>query len=153
MDCRSYLSALANKAKGAGTESTQYYGNCSLSYANIENIHVMRESIYQLFHFTCIYDLDESTLEYHQLIQKQLKITWFSHIQLILAKSFEISNRVKLGFSVLIHCTDGWDRTSQLSATSQLLIDPFFRTIDGFILLIEKEWVCFLHLFLIYYYY
>ena len=34
--------------------------------------------------------------------------------------------------SVLIHCTDGWDRTAQLSALSMLMLDPYYRTIIGF---------------------
>ena len=29
---------------------------------------------------------------------------------------------------MLVHCSDGWDRTTQVCATAQLLIDPFYRT-------------------------
>ncbi|OJA18765.1 hypothetical protein AZE42_01622 [Rhizopogon vesiculosus] len=49
---------------------------------------------------------------------------------------------------VLIHCSDGWDRTSQLSALAQLCLDPYYRTIRGFQILIEKDWVSFGHKFL-----
>ena len=42
---------------------------------------------------------------------------------------------------VLIHCSDGWDRTSQLSALSQLLVDPYYRTYEGFQILICKDWL------------
>ena len=34
--------------------------------------------------------------------------------------------------SVLVHCSDGWDRTSQLTALAMLMLDPYFRTITGF---------------------
>jgi hypothetical protein len=47
----------------------------------------------------------------------------------------------------LIHCSDGWDRTSQLSSLAQLFMDPFYRTIHGFTILIEKEWISFGHQF------
>jgi myotubularin-related protein 3/4 len=31
---------------------------------------------------------------------------------------------------VLVHCSDGWDRTPQIVALAELLLDPFYRTID-----------------------
>ena len=49
--------------------------------------------------------------------------------------------------SVIIHCSDGWDRTAQLSGLAQMLLDPYYRTIDGLCILIEKEWLAFGHKF------
>lgn len=36
------------------------------------------------------------------------------------------------GASVLVHCSDGWDRTAQVCALGSLLMDPYYRTIKGF---------------------
>jgi len=43
--------------------------------------------------------------------------------------------------------SDGWDRTSQLAAVAQLLLDPYYRTISGFGALIEKDFCSFGHMF------
>ena len=48
---------------------------------------------------------------------------------------------------VLVHCSDGWDRTAQLCSLSEMCLDPFYRTIQGFAVLIEKEWISFGHKF------
>ena len=36
------------------------------------------------------------------------------------------------GHSVLVHCSDGWDRTAQLCALAKLVLDPYYRTLEGF---------------------
>ncbi|KAI0989381.1 hypothetical protein GJ496_003593 [Pomphorhynchus laevis] len=45
--------------------------------------------------------------------------------------------------NILVHCSDGWDRTSQVCSLVQLMIDPFSRTISGFLRLIQKQWLDF----------
>ena len=49
--------------------------------------------------------------------------------------------------NILIHCSDGWDRASQLSSLTQLMLDPYYRTFEGFQVLIEKDWIAFGHMF------
>jgi len=39
------------------------------------------------------------------------------------------------------------DRTSQIVSIAQVLIDPFYRTIEGIATLIEKDWCAFGHKF------
>ena len=48
---------------------------------------------------------------------------------------------------VLTHCSDGWDRTSQIVSLAMIILDPFYRTINGFAVLVEKEWIAFGHNF------
>lgn len=35
------------------------------------------------------------------------------------------------GVSVLVHCSDGWDRTAQACSVASMLLDPFYRTMKG----------------------
>jgi myotubularin-related protein 1/2 len=48
---------------------------------------------------------------------------------------------------VLVHCSHGWDRTSQVAALAQLFLDPFYRTRQGFSVLVEKDFMSFGHPF------
>lgn len=68
---------------------------------------------------------------------------WLKHLRTILSGACRIANYLQEGTSVLIHCSDGWDRTGQLSGLSQLLLDPYYRTRSGFAVLVEKEWCSF----------
>ena len=72
---------------------------------------------------------------------------WPNFVYGIIQASMNVATAVKNGYSVLIHCSDGWDRASQVTAFSQLLIDPFYRTIKGYMILIEKDFVSFGHQF------
>lgn len=68
--------------------------------------------------------------------------------QLILAGALRIADKVESGkTSVVVHCSDGWDRTAQLTSLSLLMLDGYYRTIRGFEVLLEKEWLSFGHRF------
>ena len=41
--------------------------------------------------------------------------------------------------SVVVHCSDGWDRTSQITSLAMLLLDPFYRTLQGFQVSVMKQ--------------
>ena len=142
-DCRPYLYAMANRLKGAGHENTDNYKNAELFFCEIDNIHSARNGlnkIYGLLKNKNFYNNKKffSSFEY---------TNWPNFLYGIIQASMNVALSVKNGHSVLIHCSDGWDRASQVTAFSQLLIDPYFRTIKGYMTLIEKDFVSYGHQF------
>eukprot|EP01126_Amoeba_proteus_P035200 TRINITY_DN3539_c1_g1_i1.p1 TRINITY_DN3539_c1_g1~~TRINITY_DN3539_c1_g1_i1.p1 ORF type:complete len:530 (+),score=106.43 TRINITY_DN3539_c1_g1_i1:220-1590(+) len=72
---------------------------------------------------------------------------WLKFIQVLLQTSNLIVSYLSRNKSVLVHCETGSDITAQLVSLVQILVDPFFRTIHGFEILIQKEWLQFGHQF------
>ena len=142
-DARPYFNALANRAKGGGYENVEHYTNAILDFCKIDNIHVARKSLENVYSLSLSKDLKINDKIWSNLDSSN----WFVFIQKVMKYSLEIATKLSENKSVLIHCSDGWDRTAQLSATSQLLIDPYYRTIKGFAVLIEKDWLSFGHQF------
>ncbi|EGC39655.1 hypothetical protein DICPUDRAFT_147604 [Dictyostelium purpureum] len=143
LDARPYANAVGNRAKGAGWEILNNYPNCVLEFLNIANIHSMRHSLWK------IKDAAASSIDKEDGWFAALESSgWYNHIKLVLQGATRLAKLIHLQHNnVLVHCSDGWDRTSQLVAIAELLLDPYFRTIRGFEILIEKEWLSFGHKF------
>lgn len=144
VDARPTINAMVNQVQGMGSENMDKYKFATKSFLSIENIHVMRNSLSKVVE--ALKDADISPLPPNRELLNQSG--WLRHIHDVLDGSAIITRRIGINHShVLIHCSDGWDRTSQLSALSQIMLDPYFRTIDGLIVLIEKDWLSFGHMF------
>jgi len=51
------------------------------------------------------------------------------YLSLILSGAKSMAKTMRDSKNVVVHCSDGWDRTSQLAALAQLILDPYFRTL------------------------
>lgn len=121
-------------ARGGGIESQNVYTSISYDFLNIPNIHVMRESMRKLADLC--YPRPDNT-NWHKALEET---KWLSYIRQILLGSLMVAEKINSQRSVLVHCSDGWDRTAQITSLPQLMLDPYFRTIRGFQALVDKEW-------------
>ncbi|XP_032953564.1 myotubularin-related protein 3 isoform X3 [Rhinolophus ferrumequinum] len=142
LDARSYTAAVANRAKGGGCECPEYYPNCEVVFMGMANIHSIRRS-FQSLRLLCTQMPDPgnwlSALE---------STKWLHHLSVLLKSALLVVHAVDRDQRpVLVHCSDGWDRTPQIVALAKLLLDPYYRTIEGFQVLVEMEWLDFGHKF------
>jgi len=144
VDARPTVNAYAMQAVGLGSEKMDYYPGAEKAYLGIDNIHVMRKSLEYIVE--ALRESDFTNMPPNRDLLR--KSGWIRHIANILDGTALIARTVGIMHShVLIHCSDGWDRTSQLSALSQICLDPYYRTLEGFIVLVEKDWLSFGHMF------
>nr|XP_046266347.1 myotubularin-related protein 4 isoform X2 [Scatophagus argus] len=142
LDARSYTAAVANRAKGGGCECEEYYPNCEVMFMGMANIHAIRNS-FQALRTVCSQIPDPgnwlSALE---------STRWLQHLSVMLKAATLVCSAVEReGRPVLVHCSDGWDRTPQIVALAKILLDPYYRTLEGFQVLVETDWLDYGHKF------
>uniref|UniRef100_A0A8I3W919 Myotubularin related protein 6 n=1 Tax=Callithrix jacchus TaxID=9483 RepID=A0A8I3W919_CALJA len=137
------LNAMANRAAGKGYENEDNYSSIRFQFVGIENIHVMRSSLQKLLEVNGTKGL--SVNDFYSGLESS---GWLRHIKAVMDAAIFLARAIMVeNASVLVHCSDGWDRTSQVCSLGSLLLDSYYRTIRGFMVLIEKDWISFGHKF------
>uniref|UniRef100_A0A915KWG7 phosphatidylinositol-3,5-bisphosphate 3-phosphatase n=1 Tax=Romanomermis culicivorax TaxID=13658 RepID=A0A915KWG7_ROMCU len=142
VDVRPKINALANKAAGKGFENENNYDNMKFYFFPVENIHVMRASVQKLRE-ACL-DRSLTSTAFWSAIEGS---GWFKHVKILLETSKFIAESILKSINVVVHCSDGWDRTAQTISLACILLDPNYRTLKGFQVLIERDWLMFGHKF------
>ncbi|XP_045444402.1 myotubularin-related protein 6 isoform X4 [Pipistrellus kuhlii] len=160
-DEKKRLNAIANRAAGKGYENEDNYSNIRFQFVGIENIHVMRSSLQKLlevldnlyFQYISIWTIYISVngtkgLSVNDFYSGLESSGWLRHIKAVMDAAIFLAKAIMVeNASVLVHCSDGWDRTSQVCSLGSLLLDSYYRTVKGFMVLIEKDWISFGHKF------
>lgn len=141
IDLRPRMSAWANKAGGGGFEA---YPNCKVIFGGIDNIHCVREAWRSMT--AAVNKVVEG--EVGSWLKDVANSAWYDYIGAIMGSMLKIIKEI-LDFktNVMVHCSDGWDRTAQATSLVMLCLDPHYRTQAGFVKLVQKEWCSFGHRF------
>lgn len=137
IDMRSPAAAKAAQNKGGGYEPEVHYPQWRRIHQSVERRQTFHDSLIKLmessFDNSCSMDKWLSKLE---------SSNWLSHVKDILTCACTIAQCIDLeGASVLVHGTDGYDATLQVTSLVQLILDHDCRTINGFEALVEREWL------------
>jgi len=134
LDSRPRLNAEANRLGGGGYEAVARLGRgIDLEFAGIGNIHVVRGALAE------VWVNPSSTI---------CAARWLEQMRRVLAAANRVATLLEEErTSVLIRCSDGWDRTAQVVCLAHLLLEHRWRTMAGFITLIEDQWLAFGHKF------
>ncbi|KAG9291047.1 hypothetical protein G9A89_012919 [Geosiphon pyriformis] len=146
LDARGYASAFSNGYGGGGYENTENYPpNTTLRFLGLSNIHAISSSHESLLKAI---SANSTSSNWYSVLEST---GWLGHVADLLkaagGRDGVVGKIVDEDASVLVHCTDGWDRTTQLVSLAQIMLDPYYRTIKGLQILIEKEWIAFGHPF------
>jgi hypothetical protein len=146
IDCRSRTAATANLAAGGGFENVRNYDRASIDFMGLDNIHVVRDSFDKLRKL-CVSmqqpQLDAPTTRnvYGSFHSKLESTGWVELQERLLWASWRTATLLANGASVLVHCTDGWDRTAQVTSLAKLQLDAHYRSVEGFCELVMVEWL------------
>ena len=95
-DCRSFTAAHANEFRGGGVESAQRYGARAIEYAALHNVHYVRRVVLAIR---------------HRAPGQAAHSQWVRAQAALLRASLRVAQLLRDGATILLHCSDGWDRT------------------------------------------
>jgi myotubularin-related protein 6/7/8 len=123
VDARPTASVLANALQGNGSECVEHYGqDVRKEHLSLPNMHAVREMALA----SVSGDIEP----------------WNKGLTRLIEGAMIIADAIKDGTTVLVHCSDGWDRTSQLVCLAMLILDPtHFGKEANFRLMIYREWL------------
>lgn len=109
-DARSWTAAHANRFKGGGLENTKYYTSCEVQFCDIDNIHAVRDGIIEMYKLGTTVGVIKNPQKWLIALESA---NWLQLASNILIAVNNIVERIMVqNCNVLVHCTDGWDRTA-----------------------------------------
>ncbi|XP_071393081.1 myotubularin-related protein 5 [Centroberyx affinis] len=141
---KAYLYIIGDKAqlKGGKQDSFQQWEVVPIEVCDVRQV---KNSFKKLMK-ACVPSSPNTdpNMSFHRCLEDS---EWMTLLRRVLQVSVLVVELLDGGSSVMVSLEDGWDVTTQIVSLVQLLSDPYYRTFDGFRLLVEKEWLSFGHRF------
>lgn len=147
VDCRPIKNVYAQRyILGGGTENILNY-----QFSDLKSKDLFTSKAYFLG-FPNVHILSDqySSMEDYFILGKNhqkeeinpLNFDWYLNIKHVMKEvDYLLKEYLLNGSHLLIHCTHGWDRTSLTTSLMMICSDPYYRTIEGFLVLVQLEWL------------
>ncbi|XP_049597079.1 myotubularin-related protein 9 isoform X3 [Syngnathus scovelli] len=137
IDTRSAQQAQQARMMGGGFESKSFYSNWKRLHRHMERGKTLQESLIKL-----VDAYGDKSPNMDRWLSKLENSKWMSHVQTALSTAGLLAECVERdGHSVLVHGSEGTDATLLISTLAQLIMDPSCRSLEGFLRLLEREFV------------
>ncbi|XP_029688783.1 myotubularin-related protein 9-like isoform X1 [Takifugu rubripes] len=137
IDTRSSQQAQQARMAGGGFESKSSYSCWKRLHRPMEKGKALQESLIKV-----VEACGDGSHNVDRWLSKLENSRWLTNVQTALSTAGLLAECVERdGHSVLIHGSDGTDSTLVISTLAQLIMDPCCRTLEGFLALVEREWI------------
>ncbi|XP_048730213.1 myotubularin-related protein 9-like isoform X2 [Ostrea edulis] len=137
IDTRSQAAAKASQTKGGGYEPDAHYSHWRRIHQSIEKRQTFHESLIKLLE-ACTDD----GCSMDKWLSKLESSNWLTHVKDVLTCACTVAQCIDSeGANVLVHGSEGFDSTLQITSLVQVVLDHDCRTINGFEALVEREWL------------
>ncbi|XP_029972206.1 myotubularin-related protein 9 isoform X2 [Salarias fasciatus] len=137
IDTRSSQQAQQARMTGGGFESKSSYSCWKRLHRQMERGKALQESLIKV-----VEACGDESHNMDRWLSKLENSKWLSHIQTALSTAGLLAECVERdGHSVLVHGSEGRDCSLLISTLAQIIMDPHCRTMEGFLALLEREWV------------
>ncbi|XP_043999323.1 myotubularin-related protein 9 isoform X1 [Gambusia affinis] len=137
IDTRSGQQVQQARMTGGGFESKSCYSHWKRLHKQMERGKALQESLIKL-----VEACGDESHNVDRWLSKLENSKWLSHVQTALSAAGLLVECVERdGHSALVHGYEGTDCTLLICTLAQLIMDPSCRTLEGFLALLDREWL------------
>ncbi|NWS29827.1 MTMR9 protein, partial [Polioptila caerulea] len=137
IDTRSAQAAKQARMSGGGTEPKSSYPQWRRLHRALDRGRPLQESFARL-----VEACSDPSLSMDRWLGRLDGSRWLSHVKAALSTACLAAQCLDREDSkVLVHGAEGTDTTLLVTALAQLILDPSCRTLEGFLGLLQREWI------------